>query len=75
MSMFHANAWGLPHAAVMNGSKLVFAGPNLEPESLLDLLSTEQVTLTGAVPTVWLGVINALENQPIAGASSKASAS
>jgi len=64
MSMFHANAWGLPHAAVMNGSKLVFAGPNLEPESLLDLLSTEQVTLTGAVPTVWLGVINALENHP-----------
>ena len=64
MSMFHANAWGLPHAAVMNGSKLVFAGPNLDPESLLDLLSSEQVTLTGAVPTVWLGVINALESHP-----------
>jgi fatty-acyl-CoA synthase len=64
MSMFHANAWGLPHAAVMNGSKLVLPGPNLQPERLLDLLTSEQVTLTGAVPTVWLGVIDALERQP-----------
>src|SRR3984893_6182434 len=64
MSMFHANAWGLPHAAVMNGSRLVLPRPNLQPERVLDLLSAERVTLTGAVPTVWLGVIDALERQP-----------
>jgi len=64
MSMFHANAWGMPHAAVMNGSKLVFPGPNLQPEALLDLLTSERVTLTGAVPTVWLGVIDCLERDP-----------
>jgi fatty-acyl-CoA synthase len=64
MSMFHANAWGLPHAAVMNGSKLVFPGPNLHPVAVLDLLSSEKVTLTGGVPTVWLGVIDALECEP-----------
>jgi len=64
MSMFHANAWGLPYAAVMNGSKLVLPGPNLQPEHLLELLETERVTLTGAVPTVWLGVIDAMERQP-----------
>jgi len=64
MSMFHANAWGLPHAAVMNGSKLVFPGPNLQPDALLDLLASERVTLTGAVPTVWLGVIDCLERDP-----------
>ncbi|PYX52626.1 MAG: long-chain fatty acid--CoA ligase, partial [Acidobacteria bacterium] len=64
MSMFHANAWGLPHAAVMNGCKLVFPGPNLQPEALLELLSTENVTLTGGVPTVWLGVIDCLEHDP-----------
>jgi fatty-acyl-CoA synthase len=63
MSMFHANAWGMPHAAVMNGSGLVLPGPNLQPEAILDLLSTERVTLTGAVPTVWLAVINALERE------------
>lgn len=64
MSMFHANAWGLPHAAVMNGSKVVFPGPNLQPDALLDLLASERVTLTGAVPTVWLGVIDCLERDP-----------
>ncbi len=64
MSMFHANAWGLPHAAVMNGSRLVLPGPNLQPERLLDLLSVERVTLTGGVPTIWLGVIEALEREP-----------
>ena len=64
MSMFHANAWGLPFAAVMNGSSLVLPGPNLQPEAILDLFSEQQVTLTGAVPTVWLGVIDALEREP-----------
>ncbi|HMI54297.1 MAG TPA: long-chain fatty acid--CoA ligase [Candidatus Saccharimonadales bacterium] len=64
MSMFHANAWGIPFAAVMNGSKLVLPGPNLQPEAILDLLSTEQVTFTGAVPTVWLGVVDKLEKEP-----------
>jgi fatty-acyl-CoA synthase len=64
MSMFHANAWGLPHATVMNGSKAVFPGPNLQPDALLDLLASEQVTLTGGVPTVWLGVIDCLERNP-----------
>jgi len=64
MSMFHANAWGMPYAAVMNGSKVVLPGPNLQPERILDLLMSERVTLTGAVPTVWLGVLDALESQP-----------
>ena len=64
MSMFHANAWGLPYAAVMNGSKLVLPGPNLQPELILDLLSAERVTLTGAVPTVWLAVAETLEREP-----------
>lgn len=64
MSMFHANAWGLPFAATMNGCKQVMPGRNLQPEALLDLLQNERVTLTGAVPTVWLAVINALESCP-----------
>ncbi|HXX01074.1 MAG TPA: AMP-binding protein, partial [Candidatus Acidoferrales bacterium] len=64
MSMFHANAWGLPYAATMNGCKHVMPGRHLQPEPLLDLLQNERVTLTGAVPTVWLAVINALEAHP-----------
>jgi fatty-acyl-CoA synthase len=64
MSMFHANAWGFPYAATMTGSKQVFPGRNLQPEALLDLLESEQVTLTGAVPTIWLAVLNALDCYP-----------
>jgi fatty-acyl-CoA synthase len=64
VSMFHANAWGLPYAAVMNGSKLVLPGRNLRPEALLDLMQEEQVTLTGAVPTIWLAILNVLEDHP-----------
>lgn len=64
MSMFHANAWGVPYAATMNGCKQVLPGRNLQPEALLDLLQNEQVTLTGGVPTVWLPVVHALDTNP-----------
>ena len=64
MSMFHANAWGFPYAATMNGCEHVLPGRNLQPEALLDLLQNERVTLTGAVPTVWLAVLQALDTNP-----------
>jgi len=64
MSMFHANAWGFPYAATMNGCKQVLPGRNLQPEALLDLLQNEHVTLTGGVPTIWLAVLNALDCHP-----------
>jgi fatty-acyl-CoA synthase len=64
MSMFHANAWGFPYAAAMNGSKQVMPGRNLQPEALLDLLQNERVTLTGGVPTIWLAVLNAVDRDP-----------
>ncbi|MFQ5817279.1 MAG: long-chain fatty acid--CoA ligase [Terriglobia bacterium] len=62
--MFHVNAWALPFAATMLGTKQVFPGPHLDPESLLDLFAGEQVTFTCGVPTVWLGVLEALEKHP-----------
>src|SRR5947208_11754763 len=34
--MFHENAWGYPYLATMVGAKLVYPGPFLDPESLLD---------------------------------------
>ena len=58
--MFHANAWGIPHAGVMVGAKLVFAGRDTTPPSLIELLQQERVTLSGGVPTVWLGVADEL---------------
>jgi fatty-acyl-CoA synthase len=59
--MFHANAWGTPYAAVMMGVKLVFPGPHLHPEGLLDLMQLEPPTLALGVPTIWLGMIQAYE--------------
>src|ERR1700730_2563491 len=43
VTMFHANAWGLPFAAVMLGAKLVMPGPHLDPPSLVDLFQCEKV--------------------------------
>jgi len=62
--MFHANAWGMPVAAVMTGSKIVFTGPHADPDSVLELLEKEQVTFTAGVPTVWLGVLDAMRREP-----------
>ncbi len=55
--MFHVNAWGLPYAACMTGSKLVFPGPGLDGKSLYELFETEKVTLSAGVPTVWQGLL------------------
>ena len=62
--MFHANAWGLPYAAVMNGAKLVMPGPHLDAGSLIDLFARERVTFTAGVPTIWMGILQALDANP-----------
>jgi fatty-acyl-CoA synthase len=62
--MFHVNAWGLPFACVLVGARLVFPGPHLDPPSLLDLLAAERVTLAAGVPTIWLGIREALDARP-----------
>ncbi len=62
--MFHVNAWGLPYAAAMIGAKLVFPGPHLDPASLLDLIVAERVSVAAGVPTIWLGIREALDAAP-----------
>jgi fatty-acyl-CoA synthase len=59
--LFHVNAWGIPYAATMAGSKLVFPGAHLDPASLYDLIEQEQVTMTAGVPTIWLKLLEYLE--------------
>jgi 3-(methylthio)propionyl---CoA ligase len=59
--MFHVNAWGIPYAAAMSGAKLVFPGPKLDGASLHELFTSEQVTLSLGVPTVWLGLLRYLD--------------
>ncbi len=51
--MFHANAWGMAHASVGVGAKLVLYAGGFEPGPFVDLLEEEAVTVAAGVPTVW----------------------
>ncbi len=59
--MFHVNAWGVPYITAAVGSKLVLPGPNLDGESLVRLIDGEKVTVALGVPTIWMGLLQALE--------------
>src|SRR3546814_1572606 len=63
--MFHANAWGLAHAAVAAGADLVMHGPDLSPPSLAKLIEEERVTVAAGVPTIWMGVLPELKGRDI----------
>src|SRR3712207_7615976 len=62
--MFHANAWGIAHAAPAAGAGLVFPGAMMQPEALARLIVDEAVTFTAGVPTIWQGVLPHLAGQP-----------
>jgi fatty-acyl-CoA synthase len=51
--MFHANAWGIAFSAPAAGAKLVMPGQKLDGASVHELLESEGVTFSAAVPTVW----------------------
>jgi fatty-acyl-CoA synthase len=55
--MFHANAWGLPYAAVMAGADMIMPDRFLQPAPLATLIEAERPTLAGAVPTIWNGLL------------------
>jgi fatty-acyl-CoA synthase len=59
--MFHANAWGIAFAAPAVGAKLVMPGPKLDGASIHELLETEGVTFSAAVPTVWQMLLHHLQ--------------
>ncbi|MDW8468635.1 MAG: long-chain fatty acid--CoA ligase [Burkholderiales bacterium] len=62
--MFHANCWGVPYACAMVGAKMVFPGPHLHPEDLLDLIAAERPTYALGVPTIWLSMLQLLDAHP-----------
>jgi fatty-acyl-CoA synthase len=63
--MFHANAWGLAHAAVATGATLIMPGRDVSPPAIADLLESERVTLAAGVPTIWMGVLPELEGRDV----------
>jgi fatty-acyl-CoA synthase len=62
--MFHANAWGYPYIATMVGAKLVYPGPHLDPQSLLEDMTQESVTWSAGVPTIWMAILQKLDAEP-----------
>jgi 3-(methylthio)propionyl---CoA ligase len=59
-SMFHATAWGWPYAAAMTGAAMIMPGRWLDGPTVLATLNDERITYSGGVPTIWLGVLDAL---------------
>ena len=60
----HVSGWGLPYACPLVGCKVVLPGTVLDPVSLYRLITEEEVTITGGVPTVWLGLLHHLDENP-----------
>ena len=61
--MFHANSWSLAFSCPMRGAKMVMPGARLDGASVYELLETEKVTMTAAVPTVWLMLLGYMQKE------------
>ncbi|WP_413194852.1 3-(methylthio)propionyl-CoA ligase [Pararobbsia alpina] len=59
--MFHVNAWGIPYSGAAAGAKMVLPGRALDGASVYELIESEKVTFTAGVPTVWLALLNYME--------------
>jgi fatty-acyl-CoA synthase len=55
--MFHANAWGLPYAAMLAGADLVMPDKFMIPAAVIALIQSERITLGAGVPTIWQGML------------------
>ena len=62
--MFHANAWGLPYAAVLAGASLILPDRFLQAAPLAALIAAERPTRAGAVPTIWNDLLDHLDANP-----------
>jgi fatty-acyl-CoA synthase len=59
--MFHANAWGLSFSGPAVGAKLVLPGNQMDGPSICELLQTEEVSVSAAVPTVFQMLLQHLD--------------
>jgi len=59
--MFHINGWCIPYAALIGGAKLVLPGSRMDCAALYDMMESEKVTVSAGVPTIWLGLVQHLE--------------
>ena len=59
---FHANGWTIAFSAPMSGCRLVLPGMKLDGVSIYEMLENERITMTAAVPTIWLMLLNHMES-------------
>lgn len=59
--MYHINGWTIPYAATITGAKLVLPGANLSPERLQQIIVSENISMSGGVPTIWSDLLAYLE--------------
>jgi fatty-acyl-CoA synthase len=62
--LFHANAWGIPYAALMSGADLLLPDRFLQAEPLLQMMAKVRPTFAAAVPTIWGSLLATLEAHP-----------
>ncbi len=61
---FHVMAWGFPYLCLLSGSNMVLPSSNLQPEAIIKMLREEKVTKANGVPSIWLGVYQAMKMNP-----------
>jgi len=59
--MFHINGWCAPYGCLIGGAKLVLPGPRLDGAGLYEMMENEKVTVSAGVPTVWLQLLQYVE--------------
>ncbi len=62
--LFHANAWGLPYAGMLTGASMIMPDRFLQAEPLAQMIHTERVTSSGAVPTIFSDLLRYLDEHP-----------
>ncbi len=58
--LFHANGWSIAYSAPMVGASVVMPGRDMTPQGLFEMLELG-VTFTAAVPTIWMQLLQYLE--------------
>ena len=61
---FHVMAWGYPYMCLLAGCDMVLPSSNLQPEAMIHILQEEKINKANGVPTIWLGIYEALKKNP-----------
>ncbi len=63
--MYHSSGWWLSYICPLNGAKLVLPGAKLDSKNLYDLIQQEGVDSATAVPTIWIAMMQFLDQNAL----------